>query len=93
MAITSALVLFAVTWFMTLLVMLPIGLRTQGDDDDIVPGTHAGAPNNYRPKRKALQVTAIAFVIWLVLVAIILSGWFDLDMVDWTKNLPPISNE
>ncbi len=33
MGITSALVLFAVIWFMVLFVTLPIGLRTQGDED------------------------------------------------------------
>lgn len=90
MAITSALVLYAVTWFMTMFIALPIGLRTQGDDNQIVEGTHAGAPNNYNPKRKALWVTLVATVIWVLLVlAITYSGitWRDLD---WTANLPPV---
>ena len=90
MAITSALVLYAVTWFMTMFVMLPIGLRTQGNDDEVVPGTHAGAPNNYNPRRKALVVTGVATVIWGVLVFIILQGWFSWRDIDWTANLPPI---
>ena len=29
---TAAIVVFAVIWFLTLFVMLPIGLRTQGED-------------------------------------------------------------
>ena len=44
MGITSALVLFAVIWSMTFLIILPIRVKTQGDLGDIVPGTHAGAP-------------------------------------------------
>ncbi len=97
MAITSAIVLYAVTWFMTMLVALPIGLKTQGDmraegKGDKIEGTHDGAPANYNPKRKALWVTAVSTVIWAVLVTIILSGkitWHDLD---WTAKLPSVAD-
>lgn len=36
----SGLVLFAVIWFMTFLIVLPIRVQTQGDVGEIVPGTH-----------------------------------------------------
>ncbi len=39
MAITSAMVLFAVIWFATLFLILPIRLKTQAEAGDIVPGT------------------------------------------------------
>lgn len=92
MAVTSAIVLYAITWFMTMLIALPIGLRTQGDEDDVVEGTHAGAPANYSPRRKAIRVTIVAFFIWLALVlTITYSGitWHDLD---WTANLPAVGD-
>lgn len=92
MAITSAIVLYAVTWFMTMLVALPIGLKTQGDVGVKVEGTHDGAPANYNPKRKAIWVTVFATLIWLVLVWLIsFSGitWHDLD---WTANLPSVAD-
>nr|WP_319249746.1 DUF1467 family protein [uncultured Celeribacter sp.] len=92
MAITSALVLYAVTWFMTMFVALPIGLRTQGDDGEIVRGTQAGAPNNYNPKRKALWVTLVATVIWAVLMAVILYGGITWHDMDWTANLPAVAD-
>ncbi|MGB0798861.1 MAG: DUF1467 family protein, partial [Planktomarina sp.] len=41
MGITSALVLFAVIWFLTLLIVLPLRLQTQGDLGKVVHGTHA----------------------------------------------------
>ena len=44
MPITSALVLFAVIWFLTLFIVLPLRLQTQGDVGEIEPGTHAGSP-------------------------------------------------
>ncbi|AVW91884.1 MULTISPECIES: DUF1467 family protein [Roseobacteraceae] len=92
MAITSAIVLYAVTWFMTMFIALPIGLKTQGDMGEKVAGTHDGAPANYNPKRKAIWVTVFATAIWIVLVGLIsYSGitWHDMD---WTANLPSVAD-
>lgn len=90
MAITSALVLYAVVWFMTMFLALPVGLKTQGDMGEKVEGTHDGAPANYNPRRKAIIVTAIATVVWAILVAVILSGVFSWRDFDWTTRLPPV---
>ncbi|MGR3662881.1 MAG: DUF1467 family protein [Paracoccaceae bacterium] len=83
MAITSAMVLYAVTWFLTLFVVLPIRRRTQGDDGEIVPGTMAGSPTNFNVKRTMLIVTGIALVVWAILVWIILSGVISVRDLDW----------
>ncbi|TNF62504.1 MAG: DUF1467 family protein [Rhodobacteraceae bacterium] len=83
MGITSALVLYAVFWFMTWLIVLPIRVQTQGDLGEIVPGTHAGAPEHHHLKRKAWITTGVAFALWLIAVVVIESGWIsvrDLDM-------------
>ncbi|WP_099827788.1 DUF1467 family protein [Oceaniglobus indicus] len=91
MSIVSAIVLYAVLWFLTLFVALPIGLRTQGDEGEIVPGTHAGAPANFRLKRTALWVTVISMVIWLIIAGIILSGWISVRDLDWFHRMGPAS--
>ena len=52
MTITGAIVLFAVIWFVTLLVALPIGLRTQEEVGEVTPGTPASAPADPRIGRK-----------------------------------------
>ena len=70
MAVTSGFVLFAVVWFMVLFVTLPIRLRTQGDEGEIVPGTQAGAPANFNLKRTMLIVTAVAIVVWAIAKAV-----------------------
>ena len=57
MGITSALVLFAVIWFLVFLVVIPIRLETQGDVGEVEPGTHAGAPANPNLKKKAWITT------------------------------------
>lgn len=46
MAITSAIVLFAVIWFMLLLIALPMRMKSQEQDGNVVPGTPASAPIN-----------------------------------------------
>jgi len=82
MGITSALVLLAVVWFMTFLIVLPIRVQTQGDLKDIVPGTHAGAPEHHHLKKKALWTTIASLVIWGALCGIILSGWITVDGIE-----------
>jgi len=83
MAPTSAFVLFAVIWFMVLFITLPIGRRTQGDEDNIVPGSPAGAPVNFNLKRTFWIVSAISVVVWGIIVAVILSGVFSIRDLGW----------
>lgn len=88
----SALVLYAIVWFMLFLIILPIRVQTQGDLKDVVPGTHAGAPEHHHLKKKALWCTLIAFVIWGVFVAIILSGVVTVDnLEDWFGRGSPVA--
>ncbi len=83
MGIMSGLVLYAVIWFVVLFVVLPIGLRTQGDEDEIVKGTQAGAPANFRIKRTMVIVSLVAFACWAVVATIILTGAITVRDFDW----------
>ena len=82
MAISSAIVLFAVVWFMVLFVVLPLRLTTQGDANDVVPGTPAGAPVNAQIRRKIVITTLAAFVVWGVIAGVIASGIITIDDID-----------
>ena len=79
----SAIVLFAVIWFLVLFVTLPVHLRTQGDVGEIVPGTQAGAPVNFKLRRTVIIVTLISFVVWAIIAGIILSGAVTVRDIDW----------
>lgn len=72
MGIMSGIVLYAVIWFMTFLVVIPIRLKTQGDVGAVVPGTHAGSPEVHNLKRKAWITTGMAAVIWAIVASIII---------------------
>jgi len=83
MGITSAIVLFAVIWFMVLFVVLPLRMQTQGDTGDIVPGTHASAPVDPQLKRKAKITTYWAVGLWVIIAGTILSGAITVRDLDW----------
>lgn len=87
MTIGAALVLFAVVWFMTLFVILPIRLTSQEEDGDIVPGTPPSAPSNPQLGKRVQIVTVVATVIWIGLVAIIATGAIPLDTFDFYNGI------
>lgn len=82
MSITSAIVLYAVTWFMVFFIVLPIRFVSQGDAGQVMPGTPAGAPATHVVARKAKITTAIAAVVWLVLAGVIMSGVISVRDID-----------
>ena len=83
MTVTAAFVLFAVIWFLVLFVVLPIRVRTQGEDGRVVPGTPASAPSDPGLRRKFLWVTAIALAIWAGVSAVILWGGLSVRDLDF----------
>ena len=91
----SAAVLFAVVWFLVFLIVLPIRVQTQGDLKDIVPGTHAGAPEHHHLGKKAVWTTVISLVVWGFFVAVILSGVISVDnLEDWVgRGAPAATSE
>lgn len=82
MAITSALVLYAVIWFIVFFVLLPVRLTTQIEAGQVVPGTHASAPQSHGLKRKAWLAVLIALVIWAGVAFVIFSGRITVEMLD-----------
>ena len=78
----SAFVLYCFIWFLTLLVVLPLRLTTQGEAGRVVEGTPQSAPDDPRIGRKFIITTIAATTIWAIVVAIIVSGWITLEDVD-----------
>lgn len=91
MGITSAIVLYAVLWFMTFLCVIPVRVDTQGDLGNVVPGTHAGAPENHHLKKKAWITTGIAAVLFVIIGGIIVSGKVSIHDIDWFNRMGPAS--
>lgn len=87
MGITSAIVLFAVIWFMVFFVVLPLRMVTQGDAGEVVPGTHVSAPSDPQMKRKARITTYWAIGLWIVIAGTILSGAITVRDLDWFQRM------
>ncbi len=89
MGVTSALVLFAVIWSMVFLIALPIRVQTQGDLGEIVPGTHAGAPEVHNIGKKARITTVISIVLWAIIASIIVFEVITVRDLDWFDRMGP----
>ncbi|WP_213684157.1 DUF1467 family protein [Roseicyclus sp.] len=74
MGVVTGIVLYAIIWFMTLFIVLQVGVTSQSDTGERVTGTHGSAPVDPQIKRRFVITSVVAAVIWAVIAAIILSG-------------------
>lgn len=90
MSPVSALVLFAVIWFLVLFVVLPIRMQTQGDVGEKVDGTPAGAPaDGFSMRRKLRLITLVSILIWAAISAVIIWGEISVRDIDFFNRMPP----
>jgi predicted secreted protein len=82
MNVVSAIVLFAVIWFVFLLVALPICLTTQQEAGKVVPGTPASAPVDAMIRKTMLWVTLASLVLWLAVCAFLIWGGVSVEDID-----------
>lgn len=82
MGVVTGLVLYAIIWFMTLFIVLQTGIVSQDEAGGRVKGTHGSAPENPKLGKRFLLTSGIAFGIWAVIAAIILSGAVTIDDID-----------
>ncbi len=72
MTISAAFVLYAVIWFLTLFVILPLNLKTQNDIGTVSNGTPPSAPVNPHIKNKMFWTTVITTILWGPVCSIII---------------------
>jgi predicted secreted protein len=77
----SAFVVWLIIWWLVLFIILPIGIRGQAEEGDIVEGSEPGAPHSLDIKKKFIQTTIIASVIWVLTCLLIVSGVISWDML------------
>lgn len=82
MSITLGLALYFVIWWTVLFAVLPIGLRTQHEEGEVVPGTPASAPARPRLLRIFLLNTLVAAVVFAIVWAAIVYRLISIDIVD-----------
>jgi predicted secreted protein len=86
MQFLSAFAVYFVIWWIVLFMILPIGLRTQGDEQEIVLGTVESAPARFRGGRVVLLTTlasALIYGAWFVL-----SSYYGISMNSLPRIVP-----
>jgi predicted secreted protein len=64
MGIAGSLMVLSIAWWLAFVALLSIGVRSQIEDGNVVPGTEPSAPTQPRLGRKALWALAMAIVVW-----------------------------
>lgn len=64
MTVVSGIAIYFIIWWTTLFAILPIGLRTQAEENDVVLGTVASAPAKHRVGLAFLRTTIVSTVIF-----------------------------
>nr|WP_298102087.1 DUF1467 family protein [uncultured Shinella sp.] len=70
MQLFSIFAVYFIVWWLTLFAVLPFGLKTQAEANDVVPGSVESAPARFRGGRIVLittLVSAVIYGIWYVL--------------------------
>ena len=69
----SILAEYFICWWITLFIVLPIGLRTQADENEVTSGTVKCAPARFRFWRVFLVTTLASIVIY--------AGWYTATVI------------
>jgi predicted secreted protein len=81
MSITFGIAVYLVLWWTVLFAVLPIGVRTQGEDGSVVPGTPESAPTAPRLIRVVVLTTLISGALFGAAWAAVRYGLIDLSQL------------
>lgn len=79
MSFTFGLAIYFIMWWLTLFMVLPLGLRTQQEQGNVIPGTPESAPAAPRLGRIFLINTVVASVLFAIFYAGVATGWLDAE--------------
>ncbi|OHV72112.1 DUF1467 family protein [Ensifer sp. LCM 4579] len=81
MSAFSTFAVYFIIWWITLFAVLPFGVRTQAEENDVVLGTVESAPARFRGLRVVLLTTLVAAVIHLGWYVLSVKLGYDLDTI------------
>ena len=73
---TGGIALYFIIWWLTLFAILPLGVRSQEEVGEIVPGSEIGAPAKAQMGYKVLLTTLVSFPVFLLV-------WYGLAYFPW----------
>jgi predicted secreted protein len=81
MSVVFGCAVYFVIWWTVLFAVLPFGVRTQGENNDVVPGTPESAPVHPRLLRVAVWTTLVSGVVFAAFWATLHWQLIDLDVL------------
>jgi len=81
MSLSLAIAIYVVIWWTVLFAILPIGVRTQGEDGAVVPGTPESAPSAPRLVRVVVITTLVSGALFAACWAAVSYGLLDLAAI------------
>jgi predicted secreted protein len=75
MPVATALAIFFLIWWVVLFAVLPWGIKSQHEANDIAPGTDPGAPSKAQIGWKLVWTTVVAAAIYAVCFLIYAEHW------------------
>lgn len=81
MSLTLAIALYFVIWWTVLFAVLPLGLKTQDEAGEVVPGTPESAPVRPRLVKLFLINTVVASVVFAIVWAAIVYKWIPIGSI------------
>jgi len=60
----SYFAIYFIVWWLVLFAVLPFGVRSQHEADEIAPGTEHGAPTQFSFWRKMLVTTLVSLIVF-----------------------------
>ena len=88
MSIFTALAIYFVIWWIALFVVLPWGVRSQHESDEMAPGTDPGAPVLANLGRKLVWTTVVATVVFTAWFVVYIYRLITLDQLAAWLGLP-----
>jgi predicted secreted protein len=79
MPVTTALAIFFLIWWVTLFAVLPWGIKSQHEGEEMAPGTDPGAPASARIGWKLAWTTVVAAVVYALSAVVYAEHWVTVD--------------
>lgn len=79
MAVITVFAFYFILWWLTFFTVLPIGVRTQDEDDDVTLGTVSSAPSQPMIVKKMLITTAVSAIILALIYGVVVGLGVTID--------------
>ncbi len=79
MPFATALAIFFLIWWVVLFAVLPWGIQSQHEGEEMAPGTDPGAPTKARIGWKLVWTTLVAAAVYVVCAVVYAEHWITVD--------------